>query len=315
MNLIFLIMICLLAVIAAAVITVGAVAFNIAFARTPIKIGFLVGGEPSPSQWKSLKGDIDKAIEKLKKTECEQWFMTSYDGLRLSASFIPVKNAKRTILCVHGYRSSGYFDFCLAVNHFLENNCNLLIIDHRAHGRSEGKYITFGLKERFDVRDWANVIRKKLGDEMPIYFDGISMGCSTVLMASTLDLNPSVKGIIADCGYTSCYDIIKKVSRTDMHIPSVPVLPVMNLFFKFKTGWFMNEIKVYEQVSKTHLPIVFAHGRADDFVPYDMTLKNYGACNSKKWLLISEDAQHGMSYVKSPDEYKKCISELFEYCE
>ena len=315
MDLILTIVICLLVAVLAVLITAGIIAFSIAFSRVPLKIGLFSRGDTSPQQWHELRNDIDNAIEKLKNTHCEQWYMTSFDGLKLSASFIPVENAKRTILCVHGYRSSGYFDFCLAVGHFLDNDCNLLIIDHRAHGRSEGKYITYGLKERYDVRDWTNVIRERLGDEMPIYLDGVSMGCATVLMASALDLNPCVKGIIADCGYTSCYDIIKKVCTADMHIPYFPVIPILNLFFKIRTGYFMNEVRVYDEVKKTRLPVVFAHGKADEFVPCEMTLKNYDACNSKKWLLISEGAQHGMSYVKSPEVYKKYISELFEVCE
>ncbi|MBQ9941034.1 MAG: alpha/beta hydrolase [Clostridia bacterium] len=294
------------------IISVGIVSFNIVFARMPLKIGFSVVKEIIPSQLDSLRNDINKSIDNLKKIHSEQWEIDSYDGIKLVATFIPVKNAKRTVLCAHGYRSSGYFDFSLAVGYFLDTKCNLLIIDQRAHGRSEGKYITFGIKERFDIRDWTHEICKRLGNDLPIYLDGVSMGCATVLLASALELPPCVKGIIADCGYTSCHDIVYKFCKNDIRIHPTLIMPSLNLIFKLNVGCYMNSVKVYEEVKKAKVPIIFAHGDADDFVPIEMTIKNYKACSSTKKLIISEGAEHGMSYVKSTEMYKKCIKELFE---
>lgn len=61
-----------------------------------------------------------------------------------------------------------------------------------------------------------------------MYLDGISMGAATVLMASELDLPASVRGIIADCGYTSPRDILRKVIR-QLHLPVGPVYFLLRL--------------------------------------------------------------------------------------
>lgn len=304
-----------LIVFATFAVTAGVIAFSMAFCRAPFKIGFLNKADSKPSQWEEWRDKIDAAVEKLKNIHSEQWQIISFDGLKLCATFIPCENAKRTILCVHGYRSSGYFDFSMAVGYFLENNCNLLIIDQRAHGRSEGRIITFGVKERYDVRDWSEYLAERVGKDMPIYLDGVSMGCATVLMASALDLSPSVKGIIADCGYSSCYDIIRKVAKEDFGIPAWMIFPIVNLMFRINSGHFMNGIKVYEEVKRTKIPVVFAHGKSDGFVPFEMTVKNYEACMSPKWLLLADDAEHGMSFLKASDEYKRLVSQLFDECE
>ncbi len=291
------------------------VAFNMAFSRNPIKIPFLAKAGFSAQQWEELRSRIDVEISEIKQLPSEEWEIVSYDGLKLKATFIPHKNAKRTILCVHGYRSSGYFNFSMAVKSFIDNDCNLLIIDQRSHGRSEGKIITFGIKERFDVCSWADCITQKLGEELPIYLDGVSMGASTVLMASALELNTNVKGVIADCGYTSCYDIIYKIVKEDFHINPILILPALNVVFKIRTGYFMNGVKVYEEIKRNVRPVLFAHGKADNFVPYEMTLKNYNACNRAKNLVLSEQAEHGMAFIKSREEYLNKLSDMFKECE
>jgi len=293
----------------------GCTAFRMGFSRKPVRIAFLDKKAPGSSQWEEWRESINTEIEKIKKMHTEEWEITSFDGLKLRGSFIPHHDPKRTILCIHGYRSSGFFDFSMAVEYFLKNNCNLLIIDQRAHGRSEGNTITFGVNERYDVRDWAWYLAGRTENKLPIYFDGVSMGCATALMASSLELPTAVKGIIADCGYTSCHDIMKKVISEDYKIPLWLVFPVMNMIFRFVTGHFMNEIDTRRELANNTLAVLFAHGESDDFVPHEMTLENHKACTSQKYLHIAQGAQHGMSFIVCPEEYKTYLMQMFEYCE
>ena len=88
-----------------------------------------------------------------------QWFleqnpeeieMTSFDGLKLHAYFLPApngaENADATLLLMHGFHGSGLKDFAIVSKFYHQNNYNVLIPDQRTHGKSEGKYITFGQK-------------------------------------------------------------------------------------------------------------------------------------------------------------------------
>lgn len=76
-------------------------------------------------------------------------------------------------------------------------------MDQRAHGDSEGHTITFGVRERMDCLLWCRYAVEHFGTDCEIWLNGVSMGASTVLMASNLPLPPQVKGIIADCPYDS----------------------------------------------------------------------------------------------------------------
>ena len=130
-------------------------------------------------------------------------FVRSHDGLQLHAFYLPAENAGRTILLSHGYRGNGFGDFAPDARFLHEHGCNLLFIDQRSCGASEGKYITFGALEQEDVKRWCWYLAKRNKKRLPIYLFGKSMGASAVLMASGKELPHYVKGIIADCGFVS----------------------------------------------------------------------------------------------------------------
>lgn len=139
----------------------------------------------------------------------EDVFITSFDGLRLHAKFYAASERKAPVqIMFHGYKSSAERDFCGGLREGIDGGFNVLLVDQRAHGESEGKYLTFGVNERFDCLSWASYAAERFGNDVKIYLYGISMGAATVLMASALPLPKSVSGIVADCGYTSPKDII-----------------------------------------------------------------------------------------------------------
>ena len=136
--------------------------------------------------------------------------ITSDDGLKLSGVWVPAENPKGTILLAHGYRSSKMVDFSLAFGMYHAIGLNILIPDQRAHGKSEGKFITFGVKESRDMQYWVAYHNKTFG-EIPLILSGLSMGASTMMYLADADLPENVKCIIADCGFTSPKEIIKSV--------------------------------------------------------------------------------------------------------
>lgn len=237
--------------------------------------------------------------------------VTSYDGLKLFGEYYTQSDAERTILLAHGYRSSGLGDFGAALPELAEMKCNILLIDQRACGKSEGRYICFGMKERYDVQTWCRWLTEEAGCRLPIFLDGISLGCSTVLMASDLELPAQVSGIIADCGYTGMKDIMTSVVSNLFHLPAGLIIPLLDLFVKMKVGMPMDAVSTLDCVAATSLPILFAHGEADHFVPVEMGKANYAACRSQKRLLLSPNAAHGMSWLESRTEYNQMIEELF----
>ena len=230
--------------------------------------------------------------------DAENIFLPSYDGLRLHGRLLQQPGAKGTILLFHGYRSSWVIDFSIVLPYYFSLGYNLLAVDERAHGESEGTYITFGVRERHDVATWVAYAAMHFGPAHPLILDGLSMGAATVLLASDLELPPSVRGIIADCGFSSPYEIMKSVFRAHCRwLPAGPFLALTDVFTRLFAGFSLKGASTLDAVAKTKLPILFIHGTGDTFVPCSMTQAAYDACAAPKQLVLVPDAGHGCSYL------------------
>lgn len=239
--------------------------------------------------------------------------VTARDGVTLKGDFYPARNARATLIYFHGYRGSSA-DFCLCIRFFHSRGFNVLLPDQRAHGRSGGKYVCFGVKERYDCLDWVGLTTKTLAAGLPVVLDGIFMGGTTVLLAAGLDLPEDVKAIIADCGFTSAWEQIRHNLKTTMRMPAFPCLYIVSLFARIFAKCRLRSCDTRDAVRKNRrVPIFFATGTRDRVVPPKMTEQNYEACSAPKMLLLTE-AAHGMSYLAAKDEYEKQLDAFLEGC-
>lgn len=226
----------------------------------------------------------------------EDLYMESFDGLRLRARFLQHENPRGTAVLMHGYRGDPLQDFGCAVRFYYDLGWNVLLPDERAHWESEGKRITYGIRERCDCRDWVEQINERCGVK-PVVLHGVSMGAATVLMSTGLKLPQNVRAVIADCGYTSPYAIFCHVIRTTYHLPAVPFVPVAGVFVRLAAGFWPWAYSTLDAMRQNTLPTLFIHGAADAFVPCSMSLENYEACKADKQLLLIEGAQHAQSFL------------------
>lgn len=246
--------------------------------------------------------------------EKERITMTSHDGLKLVAYFLPAKEESNKILILmHGYRNKGMVgDFANLVKFYHEMGYHLLVPYQRAHGESEGKYICFGVKERYDLVQWTEYMAGRFGEKCNIFLSGISMGCTTVLMAAGLKLPEQVKGLIADCGFTSPWDILAHVLKKDCHLPKFPFLYVADYICRAKAGFHFQECSVAESMKWNRIPVLFIHGEKDDFVPAGMSRINYDACVAEKEIFTVERAAHGTCNLVEPEAYQRKVMEFME---
>lgn len=238
----------------------------------------------------------------------EEITVESFDGLKLLAYNLPCENAKGTWLLIHGHQSAPLREYAGLAKFYHEIGYNVVLPYQRAHGKSEGTYITFGVKERYDVRDWILKINEIYGDKLPLYLEGISMGCATVLMSLSFDLPSNVKSVVADCGYTSPYEIMWKVAKKDKNVPMVRlVLGLGNLMAKILADFDFTEYDTFKGLRYNKLPVLFVHGTEDKFVPIEMTIANYQYCTSEKSLLLVEKAPHAIAYFIDEEGYHKAV--------
>lgn len=245
----------------------------------------------------------------LKDHNAQDIYLVSHDGLKLHAFWISKENAKGTIILAHGYRSTPLVDFSGAFASYYSKGLNVMVINQRAHGESEGKYITFGVKESEDLKQWINYHNAHFGNQ-EIILSGMSMGASTVLYLADQELPSNVKGIIADCGYSSPKAIISKVFREAVHLPAWTCIWAADLFARIVAGFSFSQKDTLRSLAASKLPVLMVHGKADDFVPCTMSEEGYRVCTSSKKLLLVEGAGHGVSYVVDKQTYSQYINDF-----
>ena len=262
--------------------------------------------------WRDCLEEIDREMAWFRAQKPEELTIRSRDGLKLCGSYLDAPDAKACMLLCHGYRSRGGLDFALVLRTLYEHGCSVLVIDQRAHGRSEGKYIAYGVLERYDCQQWAWFLHAKLGGRVPIFLEGMSMGASTVMMAAELALPPSVVGIIADCGYNSPWEELRHCIKYRYHLPVFPVLPLTELMCRLVAGYSLKGASAAASLANSPLPLLIIHGMDDDFVPATMTAENYAAAAGEKRQILVPGARHALSYLVDRERLEKELMDFID---
>lgn len=237
----------------------------------------------------------------------EKVWISSRDGVKLYGRYYHSNDGAPLQIMFHGYRGAAERDFGGGLKEALAAGYNVLLVDQRAHWKSGGRCLTFGVKERYDCADWIDYAVNRFGGDVKIVLSGISMGAATVLMASGLELPDNVKGIMADCGYTSPKDIIKLVIGY-MKLPVGVTYPVVRLAGRLFGGFDIESASAEQAMARCRVPVLFIHGEDDRFVPCRMSEKNYELCASPvKRLVTVPGAGHGLSYMTDRQRYMDAV--------
>lgn len=240
----------------------------------------------------------------------KEFYITSHDGLQLYGMYFEYESGAPMEIMFHGYRGCAMRDMAGGIERAFSVGRNVLLVEQRTSRESEGRVITFGIKEHRDVLSWVDFAVHHFGADVQIILTGISMGAATVMMAAGCDLPPQVVGVLADCGYTSPERIIKTVIR-QCHLPVFLVYPLVKLSARLWGHFDLEEYSPLEAMKTCKLPILFAHGEADNLVPCSMSRENYDACTAPKYLLTVPGAGHGLAYGVEPDRYLEVVADFY----
>ena len=268
--------------------------------------------EVRKKQMPDYAGVFEKGYEYLASLPVENVEIRSRDGLMLRGELFANPAGRGTVIMFHGFRSSPHADMSPVCEFYYSLGFSMLLPAQRAHCASEGKYLTYGAKERYDCADWADFISEKSGKDSPIVLDGISMGAATVLASVSAGLPENVKCIIADCGFTSPKDVFRHVMKTMMHLPKFPLYYLFAMGCRLFCGFSIKEPDVTEIMKSCSVPVLFVHGEADTLVPCDMSRRNYDACAAEKRIVTVPGANHGESYLKDKAGCDKALREFID---
>lgn len=260
---------------------------------------------PKYEQFEILAGKMLADVDQLLAVPFEPVSIMSRDGLKLCGRYYHHGDQNPLVILFHGYHGSAIRDsvggFCIAK----EYGCNILIVHQRAHGESEGRTITMGIKERYDCIDWIRYMIDRFGEHTKIALMGVSMGAATVLMAAGLpELPEEVKCVMADSGYSTIRGVIAKVMKT-MGFPVKPIYPFVRMASMVYGNFDPDAMTPKEALKTCKIPVLLIHGDHDELVPCEMSYENYEAITSEKELIIVNGANHGVSYFVDQEKYMK----------
>ena len=268
---------------------------------------------PPGKIYEAFREDMIGWTKQIREMPHEDIEIKSYDGLTLRGTYYECAPDATVELLFHGYRGNAERDLCGGIERCFALGRSAIIIDQRAGGKSDGHVITFGIRERYDCLSWIDYATKRFGKDRKIVIGGVSMGAATVMLAAGEELPENVVCVMADCGYTSAKDIIKKVVK-DLKLPLFPIYPLIRLGGRLYGGFDVEETSPMEAVQKARVPIVFIHGDTDNFVPYDMSVKLHEACVSQKKMVTIKGAGHGLAFPVDRAGYVQGLREFEEQC-
>ncbi len=270
------------------------------------------GSKPKDEYKKYLDEKLDEGKIWFDNANKEQIVIRSSDNKKnLHADFIfPQKESDVYVLVIHGYTSSPR-NMGVYAQKYAELGYNVIMPSLNGHADSEKEFVTMGWKDRLDVIDWINYVTKTVPDSK-IIIHGVSMGAATTMMTTGEDLPDNVKFAVADCGYTSVWDIFSRKLKSAANVPPFPLLYGASTVNKMYSGFSFKEASSVEQLKKSKTPTLFIHGDKDGLVPYDMLDIVYEAAACEKDRITIEGAPHARNSCANPELYWSAVEKFIE---
>lgn len=251
-----------------------------------------------------LREEMLAASERMDNMPNTRITCTSKDGLKLSARHYENESDK-LIVFFHGAHAVAWNGLAFVAETFLQRKYNVLIVDQRAHGQSEGRFFTYGCRESDDVLCWLDRLADTNLSEIILY--GISMGATALGLASDRIKDDRVKALIMDCGFTSLYDLETHILNYN-HIPGFLMSGLIvagNTIFRIN-----NKECTQEHIKNSNIPMLFLHGTADRVVPIECSKNNFDACKAMKEMITVDGAGHTTATVVGGEEVRDKICDF-----
>lgn len=234
-------------------------------------------------------------------------------GYDLFGIYLPLPSADKTVIIAHGITYT-LFGSVKYVNLFRTRGFNVLLYDHRNHGKSGGRWSTFGYYEKHDLAAWMAWVRERLPNGGPLGVMGESFGAATAIQC--LAGTPGAAFLICDCCFSDLTDLLAYHFKLDYHLPAFPLLPLASRWSKLLTGMAFGDISPVREVGKISIPCLFTHGQADKFTPARMSEALYAAKRTGiRALYLAPGAEHAEAFFSNPLAYEAHVAAFLERVE
>ena len=226
------------------------------------------------------------------------------EGLHLVGEYFNFGN-KRAVIIIPGRSESGTYSYYFSEPYRI-SGFNVLAIDNRCHGLSDGKYNTLGLKEYKDILNWAKYLVENEGIE-EIYMHGICIGSATAIHLLSRDDVPSYfKGVTCEGTYTTFKELfdnqlIKRNKPTFPHTMEVLGLVALH------AGKSLKKNSPIREIDKVKVPMLFLYSKQDSYAKPEKSLELFNKVKAPKRLEWFPTGEHSHIRIHNTKEYDEAI--------
>lgn len=249
-------------------------------------------------------------LKKFQSIQKEELWIQSPFGYRIHGYYIPSGHSNRFMIVCHGV-SVNKLNSVKYSNLFLERGFNVLIYDHRRHGRTGGTTTSYGYYEKYDLHAVVQYIKSRFGPDITLGIHGESMGAATLLQYAGM-VEDGADFYIADCPFSDFYEQLSYRLKVEFKLPKWPMLPLANMILKLRDGYKVHDVSPLQCVKHIKSPVLFIHSKDDDYILCKMTEELYDHKAGPKQLFIAERGVHAMSYAENKEAYERAVDSFLK---
>ena len=260
---------------------------------------------PPTDSWYDTISTVHRSLAEIQQLPHETWEITSHDGLKLKGIYYP-NNSNKTMIWIHGYTSHAERESAFPSLFYRSMGFNVLVPYLRAHGPSQGKYISFGALEPLDMQRWVDKVNQMHPDGQ-ILIHGLSMGGGVALNMSATPMQ-NVKGLVVDAPSTNIeltfYNIAREIFRENSDIIAEIALQRFNKQFKCNASDF-DSLKI---VAQSKYPILLSAGSNEHREELFEQIKQANPMETS--IVILPGCNHGNGMYKQTEMYQGAIKDF-----
>ncbi len=219
-----------------------------------------------------------------------------------------LQNTDKFIILIHGI-TCNYETMKKYCKMYIDMGYSIALYDQRNHGYSGGKFTTYGLYEKYDVKSIADYIMERFQPKT-LGVHGESLGAGTAMLYASIDDRLSF--CVEDCGYTDAFEALKYRAKND-YTKVVGAFTWLNVWIiKRLYNFNIYDASPIKYINNIKCPILFVHGTKDDYVPLYMVHTLYETFNGTKKIYLAENAGHVQSYPSNKEKYFEELKAFLE---
>ena len=255
--------------------------------------------------WYDTITTVHKSLEQIKTFPHETVSILSHDNLNLFGIYYE-NNSDVTVISVHGYTSHAEREFAFPGLFYKSLGYNVLIPYQRAHGLSEGKYLSFGPFEHIDMLNWVKFINNKKPNGK-IIIHGLSMGGGIVLNLCDKEME-NVKCLISDAPSGGVDMFLRNVSNEVFKKSSDKVYK--HLLKRYQKEFNINPLdyEIMEFVKNNKYPLLLSAGSNEHLEEFFSLIKSNSPSIVEE--IILPGCNHGNGMYKQTKMYQEKIKDF-----